>query len=46
MEGAFSEAAEALESREIRKTRVGDNPLCMVIAIVLEAIQQNYRRCE
>ena len=43
MERAFGDAAEALRGREIRKTGVGDNPLCMVIAIVLEAVQQNFR---
>lgn len=40
MEHAFANATTALQKREIRKAGVGDNPLCMVIAIVLEAIQQ------
>jgi hypothetical protein len=40
MESAFADAVEALKGREIRKTGVGDNALCMVMAIVLEAIQQ------
>jgi hypothetical protein len=44
MERAFANAAEALKGGEIRKTGVGDNPLCMVIAIALEAIQQNFGR--
>lgn len=41
-EEAFGNAVEALRGREIRKTGVGENALCMVIALVLEAIQQNY----
>ena len=44
VERALANAAEALHGREIRKTGVGDNPLCMVIALVLEAIQQNFRQ--
>ena len=44
MERAFSDAAEALRGRELRKTGVGDKPLCLVMAIVLEAIQQNFGR--
>ena len=43
-ESALADATEALRGREIRKAGVGENPLCMVIAIVLEAIQQNFRR--
>lgn len=39
-ERAFADAAEALQGQEIRKTGVGDNALCMVMALVLEAIQQ------
>jgi hypothetical protein len=39
-EQAFGDAVEALRGREMRKTGVGENALCMVIAIVLEAIQQ------
>jgi hypothetical protein len=42
-EQAFGDAAEALRGREIRKTGVGENALCMVMAIVLEAIQQQVR---
>jgi hypothetical protein len=41
MEEAFGNAVAALEGRELRKTGVGDNALCMVMALVLEAIQQN-----
>lgn len=41
-EQAFDDAAEALQGREIRKTSVGENALCMVIALVLEAIQQQH----
>jgi hypothetical protein len=41
---ALSDAAEALRGQELRKAGVGDNPLCMVMAIVLEAIQQNFRK--
>lgn len=44
MEHAFADALEALRGREIRKCGVGDNPLCMVIALVLESIQQNFGR--
>jgi len=43
VEEALGDAVEALRGRELRKVGVGDNPLCMVIAIVLEAIQQNFR---
>jgi hypothetical protein len=42
-EQALADAAEALRGRELRKTGVGDNALCMVMALVLEAIQQNFR---
>ena len=41
-EQAFDDAAEALREREIRKTGIGDNALCMVIGLVLEAIQQQH----
>jgi hypothetical protein len=41
-EQAFQDASEALSGRELRKTGVGENALCMVIAIVFEAIQQNF----
>ncbi len=44
VEKALNNAAEALRGRELRKVGIGDNPLCMVIAIVLEAIQQNYSK--
>jgi hypothetical protein len=44
MERALRDAAEALRGREIRKTGVGENPLCLVIALTLEAIQQNFGR--
>jgi hypothetical protein len=44
MELALGNAAEALRGREIRKVGVGDNALCLVIALVLEAIQQNFAR--
>jgi hypothetical protein len=43
-EQALANAVEALRGRELRKTGVGDKPLCMVMAIVLETIQQNFRR--
>jgi hypothetical protein len=43
-ERALADAAGALRGRELRKTGVGDKPLCMVMAIVLEALQQNFRR--
>src|SRR5437016_14368468 len=42
-ERALSDAAEALRGREIRKTGVGDKPLCMDMELFLEAIQQNFR---
>ena len=42
VETAIGCATSALCGQELRKVGVGDNPLCMVIAIVLEAIQQNY----
>ena len=44
MERAFGDATEALRGRELPKSGVGDNPLCMVMAIVLEAIQQNFAK--
>lgn len=43
-EQAFGDATEALRGREMRKTGVGENALCMVMAIVLEAIQQQVHR--
>ena len=42
MENALANAAAALEGRELRKTGIGDNPLCLVIALALEAIQQQF----
>jgi hypothetical protein len=44
MERAMSDAVSALQGRELRKAGVGDNPLCIVIALTLEAIQQNFAR--
>jgi len=41
-ESALADAAEALRGRLVRKTGVGDNVLCMVMALVLEAIQQRF----
>jgi len=41
-ERALAGAAEALREREIHKTRIVDNALCMVVALVLEAIQQQH----
>ena len=43
VEQALANATEALRGREIRKTGVGENALCMVVALALEAIQQNFR---
>lgn len=43
-EHALNDAAEALRCREMRKAGVGKNALCLVIAIALEAIQQNFSR--
>jgi len=43
-EKALGNAVEALRGREIRKAGVGENSLCLVMAIVLEAIQQNFSR--
>lgn len=42
VETALGNATEALRDRELRKAGVGEDPLCMIIAIVLEAIQQNF----
>ena len=44
VETALNDATEALRGRELRKVGIGDNPLCMIIAIVLEAIQQNFSK--
>jgi len=43
VEKALNNAMGALRGRELRKVGISDNPLCMVIAIVLEAIQQNFK---
>jgi hypothetical protein len=42
MERTLRDAAEAPHYRELRKAGVGENTLCLVIAIALEAIQQNF----
>lgn len=42
-ERAFAGAAEALREREIGKTGFGDNALCQVMGLVLEAIQLQHR---
>ena len=39
---AIAGAAEALRSREDRKVGVGDNPVCMLVAIILETIQSHF----
>ena len=44
MERALRDATEPYRGREIRKSGVGENALCFVIVIVLEAIQQNFRQ--
>ena len=44
MEAALRDAAAALGGRELRKAGVGDNSLCLVVALTLEAIQQNFSR--
>jgi len=44
VESAFKDVVEALRGQELRKIGVGDNPLCFVVAIVLEAIQVNFGR--
>ena len=43
VEQALGDAASALRGREIRKSGVGENALCLVMAFVLEAIQQQHR---
>ena len=43
MERCFNSAVVSLRDRELRKVGIGDNPLCMVIAIVLQAVQENFR---
>ena len=42
LEEALHYAAGALEGQELKKGAVGCNPWCMVTAIVLEAIAQNF----
>jgi hypothetical protein len=42
LEQLLGDATEALRGLELRKAGIGDSPLCMVIAIALEAIQQNF----
>lgn len=42
LEKALSDAASALEGREKRKVGVRDSGLCLVMALVLEAIQQQF----
>ena len=44
MERALRNAASALNGREPRKAGIGENALCLVIALTLEAIQQNFSR--
>jgi len=42
MEAALCDAASALEGREFGKARVSNSGLCLAVAIVLEAIQQQF----
>lgn len=42
MEGALGDAFSALDDRFSRKAGVSNNPLCLVVAIALEAIQQQF----
>jgi hypothetical protein len=42
IETALGQAVRALRERELRAAGVGDNALCLVVAIALEAIQQNW----
>src|SRR6266480_5279689 len=42
MEAALCDAAFALEGREAGKVRVSNRGLCLAMAIVLEAIQQQF----
>ena len=41
VEAALADAAEGLRNREMRKAGVGDKPLCLVMALVLEAVQRH-----
>ena len=43
-EAALREAASALEGRERRKTGVSNSGICLVMAIIFEAIQQQFHR--
>lgn len=43
-EQALSLAAEVLQGRESRKTGVANSGLCLVLAIVFEALQQQFHR--
>jgi len=42
LERALGEAAQALRGRERKKANIEKSGLCLVMAIILEAIQQNY----
>ena len=42
---ALGAAAEAIKGREAGKAGVTQNGLCLVLAIILEAIQQQFRGC-
>jgi hypothetical protein len=42
IEKALQDAAEALRGRESRKARVKNSGLCLLMAIILEALQQNF----
>jgi len=42
VEAALSLAAECLEGRERRKTGVENRGLCLIVALILEAIQQAF----
>lgn len=43
MERYLGSTAISLQERELRKLGVGDNPLCMTIAIVLQVVRDNFR---
>jgi hypothetical protein len=43
-EAALRDAASALEGREGRKTGVRNSGICLVMAIIFEAIQQQFHR--
>lgn len=42
VEGALGDAFSALDGRFSRKAGVGRNPLCLVVAIAVESIQQQF----